>query len=395
VNETIIRLAARGDGVTVSGRFVAGAVPGDQVESDGTVLPGPNRQDPPCRHFGTCGGCQLQHINDATYGAFLQDRVSGALASHGFADVTIRPPHLSPPHSRRRVALRALKQGKKLMLGFAEARSHRLVDLGQCPVMHPDLWAMVAPLRGLLSKLARDRRPCDVRMTLADQGIDLALAGVEVDGLEATMALTDFAEKYRLARLSLDEGFGLAARWEPEPVTITLGNTPVALPTNAFLQATADGEAALVQAVKDALGHTRQTADLFAGLGTFALALDGSVHAAEGARDAVLALQQAANRTGRKISVEHRDLFRRPLTATELANFQAVVIDPPRAGADDQMRQIAASTVKRVAAVSCNPATFARDARILADGGFKLDWVQPVGQFCWSTHVELVAAFTR
>jgi 23S rRNA (uracil1939-C5)-methyltransferase len=178
-------------------------------------------------------------------------------------------------------------------------------------------------------------------------------------------------------------------------VTVTLGGVLVPLPQSAFLQATADGEAALVANVKSAVGGASVTADLFAGLGTFALALPGRVYAAEGTRDAVLALKAAANRAQRQIFVDHRDLFRRPLTAAELNRFEAVVLDPPRAGAKEQVAALAGATVSRVAYASCNPATFARDAKVLAGGGFRLLWVQPVGQFRWSTHVELVAAIAR
>jgi 23S rRNA (uracil1939-C5)-methyltransferase len=240
-----------------------------------------------------------------------------------------------------------------------------------------------------------ERRPVSVRMTLADQGIDLMIGGVEAEDLAAIEAMTAFAEKHCLARLIVDEGYGPSTRWEPDPVTITLGGVAVSLPEGAFLQATADGEAALLRSVAEAIGHTRETADLFAGLGTFAFALPGKIHAVEGARYALLALHSSAKRAGRPVSVEHRDLFRRPLTAKELNRFGAVVIDPPRAGAKEQMTEIAASTVARIASVSCNPATFARDVKILTDGGYRLDWIQPVGQFRWSTHTELAAQFSR
>jgi 23S rRNA (uracil1939-C5)-methyltransferase len=183
--------------------------------------------------------------------------------------------------------------------------------------------------------------------------------------------------------------------WEPDPVTVTLGGTPVPLPHGAFLQATAEGEAVLVDAVRRIAGEAAATADLFAGLGTFALAIPGRVYAAEGARDALLALKSAANRGGRQVFPEHRDLFRRPLTPAELGRFDAVVLDPPRAGARDQVAALAASATPRIAYVSCNPATFARDAKALVEGGYRLSWIQPVGQFRWSTHVELVGAFVR
>ncbi|MFM7027690.1 MAG: class I SAM-dependent RNA methyltransferase [Chakrabartia sp.] len=392
---TILRLAARGDGVTADGRYIALAAPGDLVAADNSITPGPHHIAPACRHFPECGGCQLQHVDDAALAPFLVDRIESALAAQGISGIPIRPPHMSPAHSRRRAALRAERRGKQILLGFNAAKSNRLIDLGQCPVLHPALEALLKPLRGLLLTLIPDRRGAQLRLTLTDQGVDLLIAGVTAEGLVAAEALTDFAATHKLARLSLDEGFGPAARWEPEPVTITLGNIPVALPEGAFLQATADGEAALVHAVREAIQGATKVADLFAGLGTFALALDGQILAAEGARDALLALQIAANRAGRPIQIAHRDLFRRPFLGSELAGFEAVVLDPPRAGAKEQVAELAISGVPRLAYVSCNPATFARDAATLMSGGYRLDWVQPVGQFRWSTHVELAAAFTR
>ena len=391
----ILRLAARGDGVTADGRYVAHTAPGDLVAADGSVTRGPHHIDPACRHFPDCGGCQLQHVDDASLAPFLVDRIGSALAAQGIETIALRPPHVSPAHSRRRASLRAERRGKQVLIGFNAAKSNRVIDLGHCPVLDPALEALIKPLRALLATLVPDRRSANVRLTLADQGVDLLLSGVEADGLAATEALTRFAQSYKLARLSLDEGFGPAARWEPEPVTVTLGGVPVALPEGAFLQATADGEAALVAAVKEATQGAGKIADLFAGLGTFALALDGQVTAVEGARDAILALQLAANRARRPVSIAHRDLFRRPLSASELAGFDAVVLDPPRAGAKEQVVELATSGVPRIAYVSCNPATFARDAAVLMSGGYQLDWIQPVGQFRWSTHVELAAAFSR
>ena len=390
MSDPIVRIAARGDGVTASGRHAALAAPGDLLLDDGTVQPGPHHQQPPCRHFPECGGCQLQHVDDAAYRQYLVDRVVGALEQHGLM-TEVREPHLSPPRSRRRASLRALKVGRGVALGFNAERSNRIVDMRECHVLRPELFALVAPLRGLLATLMTGKRPAEVQLTLCDQGVDVALGGVAVEGLQATEALTDFAERHRLARLGLDEGYGLETRYEPVPATITLSGTPVPLPPGAFLQATADGEAALVAAVREIVGEAGRTADLFAGLGTFALAVPGEVHAAEAARDAVLSLKRARP----ALSVEHRDLYRRPLSSTELAPFDAVMLDPPRAGAAEQVREIAGSAVPRVAYVSCNPATFARDARVLADGGYRLGWVRPVGQFRWSTHIELAAAFTR
>jgi 23S rRNA (uracil1939-C5)-methyltransferase len=393
--ERIVRLAARGDGVTDNGRFVPFAAPGDLVDDSGAITPGAHHTVPPCRHFPECGGCQLQHIDDAAFAAFMLDRIVGALAAQGIAAPDYLPAHVSPPNSRRRASLRAERRGETLLVGFNQENSHRIVDMRECHILRPELFALVAPLRGLLRKVLGPRASGGVRITRADQGVDLLLEKVRVEGLEAAEAITRFASEHRLARLAVDDGYGPQNFWEPEPVTVTLGGTPVPLPHGAFLQATEEGERTLVDAVRSGVAGAATVADLFAGLGTFALALPGRVYAAEGARDAVLALKSAANRAQRTVFADHRDLFRRPLTAAELDRFDAVVLDPPRAGAKEQVQQLAGAAVPRLSYVSCNPSTFARDARTLIDGGYRLDWLKPVGQFRWSTHVELAAAFSR
>lgn len=391
----IVRLAARGDGVTADGRHVPLAAPGDLLNDDGRLAPGPHHAVAPCRHFPACGGCQLQHVDDTAYAHFLHERIAGALNAQGLDVPEMRPAHLSPPRSRRRVSLRAERKGQALFLGFNETGSHRIVDMRQCEVMAPELFALIAPLRDLLMTLVPDRRAALIQMTSIDQGVDLVLEKITADGLEAAEVLTAFARRHGLARLSVDRGEGPETRWEPEPATIMLGGAAVPFPVGGFLQATADGEAALVAAVRQAVGGSNLVADLFAGLGTFSLALPGRVLAVEGARSAAFALKMAAGRMQRPIAVEHRDLFRRPFAADELDRFDAVVLDPPRAGAKEQVAELARADIHRIAYVSCNPATFARDAKTLVERGHHLRWVQPVGQFRWSTHAELVAAFTR
>lgn len=395
VSEKIVRLAGRGDGVTESGRHVPLAAPGDHQPADGTIEAGPHRAVPPCRHFPECGGCQLQHVDDEAYGVFLRDRIASALAAQGVKVPDILAPHISPPVSRRRASLHAESRGKQVLLGFNAEASHRVIDMRECFILRTELFALVAPLRKLMGELLGPRGSGGVKMTLSDQGPDIMLEKISAEGLEASEALTAFAQTYRLARLAIDDGYGSQTRWEPEPVTITLGGVPVPLPHGAFLQATAKGETALIAAVREAVGEAAIIADLFAGLGTFALSLPGRVLAAEGARDASVALKSAANVAQRQIFVDHRDLFRRPYDEKELSRFEAVVIDPPRAGAKEQAAQLARSSVPRIAFVSCNPGTFARDAKTLIDGGYRLDWIKPIGQFRWSTHVELVGAFSR
>ena len=394
MSEPIVRIAARGDGVTASGRHFAFAAPGDLVADDGSVTPGPGRQVPPCRHFPECGGCRLQHLTDAAFAAYCADRVRGALVQHGI-ETGIRPALLSPPRSRRRASLHALRSGGGVAIGFHEAGSKQVIDLRECHILAPELFALLAPLRTLLTKMLKPKRMASIQMTLVDQGVDLGLAGVEAEGLAAAEALTEFGEKHRLARLTLDEGYGAEARFEPVPATVTMSGTAVAFPPGAFVQATREGEMALVAHVREALAGSTRIADLFAGLGTFALALDGDITAAEASREAILALKAAANRAGRPVTAAHRDLYRNPYQPGELASFDGVVLDPPRAGAAEQVAALATSGVARIAYVSCNPATFARDAAVLVAGGYLLLWVAPVGQFRWSTHVELAAAFAR
>ena len=384
----VTRIAARGEGVTADGRHIPFAAPGDEAALDGVITPGPHHQMPPCRHFPACGGCQLQHVDDAAYRDYLIERVAGALAAQGLS-TDIREPHLSPPRTRRRASLRAERRGKTVLLGFNEEKSNRIVDLHECHVLLPELFAMLAPLRRLFAVLLAHGERGSVQLTRCDQGIDVTLS-TTADSLDASEAIQAFATDHQLARLSVDDGYGPQLRWQPEAVTITLGAMPVALPEGAFLQATADGEVALVAGAADALTGSQRIVDLFAGLGTFALSLTDAKFAVEGSRDAATSLLAA-----REVQVAHRDLFRRPLTPEELAPFDGVVLDPPRAGAIEQVKLLAASQVRKIAYVSCNPATFARDAAILASGGYQLDWVRPVGQFRWSTHVELVGAFSR
>lgn len=394
--EEILRIAAKGDGVTQSGRHVAGAVTGDVVTSDGLIETGPHHATPPCRHFGTCGGCQLQHADEYALQQFVTDRVVNAARGQEIDIGEILPTHLSPPQSRRRTTLHALKAGKGAVIGFREARSNRIVDMRECQILDPSLFSLVAPLRKLVADHA-GRGPVDVSLTLADQGIDCAIKGIEADGLAATEALLDFARDHSLARLSLDQGFGPEPIWEPEPVTISLGDVPVGLPQGAFLQPTSDGEEVLLADAKRWLEGSATIADLFSGLGTFAFALanPAKVLAAEAARDAHFACKSAANSRGIPVHAMHRDLFRNPLEATEISKFSAILLDPPRAGAREQVAQIAASEIGSVVYVSCNPSSWARDAKTLVDAGFKLEALRPVGQFRWSTHVELTSYFTR
>ncbi|MDE2302618.1 MAG: class I SAM-dependent RNA methyltransferase [Sphingomonadales bacterium] len=406
--EPVLRIAARGDGVTASGHFVAGAAPGDMLLADGTLVWGPHHVSPRCRHFGACGGCQLQQLDEEALARFVGDRVVHAALGQGLEAERIGAPHLSPAASRRRATLHAERRGGAIVLGYREAGSHRLVDLRECPVLLPELAALLARLRGLLAALVaspgkgRGRNPARlsiaIDVAIADQGCVLGLKGLAADGLAAREALLAFARSQKLARLSLDDGYGPEPLWEPEPATVTLSGVAVPLPAGAFLQPTADGEAALVGAACEWLAGAARVADLFAGLGTFAFALaaQGSrVLAVEAERSLHLACRDAAARARRPVTALHRDLFRGPLLADELAGCEGVLLDPPRAGAREQVARLAGSGVPRIVYVSCNPGSWARDAAILVAGGYRLAELRPVGQFRWSTHVELASLFVR
>ena len=396
-NDIIIRVAARGDGVTADGRYVAHAAPGDRLEANGGLIHGPHHVEPACRHFPLCGGCQLQHLDHQHLATFVSDRVLHALATQGIVPETMMPVHLSPPHARRRVAVRSAWAGKSFHLGFSTEKSHRIIDLSQCDVMAPQLFALLQPLRDLLAPRLNRARQVQIKLALVDQGVDVLIENWIANDLDSHEAMSAFAALHGLARLSLDEGYGPVTFWEPEPVTMSFSGVAVAYPPYGFVQATHDGEAVLIDAVSNIIGEARVVADLFCGLGTFTLALakDRKFYAAEADREPIAALKSSSERTNLSVFTEHRDLFRRPLLASELNKFGAVIIDPPRAGAKEQVDQLAQSTVAKLAYVSCNPSSFARDAKALIAGGYNLRRIWPVGQFRWSSHIEMVGEFIR
>lgn len=411
--EEIIRIAAKGDGVTASGRYAWGVAPGDLLHEDGRIEPGPHHVEPACRHFGRCGGCQLQQLDEESLAHFVEARVANASTSQELGAELIRAPHLSPPASRRRASLRAESSQGRIVIGYREAKSHRVVELAECPVLAPEIVAILPHVRKLLIALGREdsarkgggkgkqahaKLAADLELTVVDQGLDVTIKGLKVGGLAATEAMLDFAREHALARLTLDQGYGPESVWEPEPVTVALSGVAVPFPPGSFLQATRDGEEALTGAAKQWLAGCGTVADLFSGLGTFAFALAGQgtkVLAVEAARDASLACKAAAGQTQLPVHTLHRDLFRNPLLPDELNRFAAVVLDPPRAGAREQVERLADSTVGRIVYISCNPSSWARDAALLVDAGYRLEELRPVGQFRWSTHVELASLFVR
>ncbi|MDP6564109.1 MAG: class I SAM-dependent RNA methyltransferase [Alphaproteobacteria bacterium] len=411
---TIDRLGGRGDGIAESPDglvYVPYAVPGDRLrvslrgrrgqgrlaQIEAVLRPGPDRVSPPCPHFADCGGCVVQHLADAAYRRWKVGLLREALLRRGLADAPIADLLVMPPAGRRRARFAARRTNGGQQLGFNAGGSRRIVDLRACLILRPAIVEVLAPLRELLSAIVAGRQVIDVQVTETDSGLDLWLLADLSHGPRIDAALAEFAEARDLARLSVGlRPETLATRRDPRVVFAGVSVRP---PADAFLQASRAGEAALTRLVEASVGEAASAADLYAGLGTFSFALGRrmAVRAVEGAAaqaEAVVAARNGA--TGlRPIEVEVRDLARRPLAAAELAEFDAVVFDPPRAGAARQAAELAASPVPRVVAVSCNPATFARDARTLVDGGYRLRRITPLDQFPWSRHLELVGDFAR
>jgi 23S rRNA (uracil1939-C5)-methyltransferase len=398
----IVGLGHAGDGVTGEGVFVPGTVPGDlaRIRREGerghlleVITPGPMRAAPPCAHFGRCGGCALQHVAQPAYLAWKRDLVVTALKQRGFADVPVEAIHAVAPGTRRRASFKAQVIGGAVSVGFYEAGSRVLVDLSECPILVPELARLIQRLRNHLTKILRPNETAELLATATDSGIDLTLSLKRKRDIDVLMALSGMASSLGLARLTWNgEDVAIA-----EAPTLRVGRFTVRLPPGAFLQPTKEGERTLQRLVVAEAAGARHVADLFAGCGTLALAVAESqtVHAVDSLASHIDALM-AAGKAGRgRVSGETRDLFRRPLLVTELERFDAVVLDPPRPGAAAQAKALAQSRVPKVLYVSCSASSFARDARTLVEGGYRLERVVPIDQFLWSPHVELFAQFTR
>ncbi|WP_027284829.1 class I SAM-dependent RNA methyltransferase [Rubritepida flocculans] len=405
----IARMGAAGDGVTEDGRFLPLALPGEVVEAEPEgerrlrltrlFAPSPERVPPPCPHFGACGACSLQHWADAPYAAWKRGLLLEALARAGFAEAPVGPLARNPPGARRRADF-ALARGRDgvVEIGFHARGAADVVALHRCLVLAPPLVALLAPLAAALRGVQGLRRAGGALVNLLDSGPDLLLRTDGALTLQDRQRLAAFAEAEGIARIAWQGPKGPAeTAVQLRPVRHRLAGVEIAPPPGAFLQASAEGEAAITAAVlaglPEKLGPRARIADLYAGLGTLSLPLAarGVVRAFEGEAGAVAALAGAHPR----VQAERRDLARQPLLPAELKGFAAVVLDPPFAGAAEQVAQIARSTVGRVIYVSCNPAALARDAGLLRRAGFAVRAATPVDQFLWSAHLESVVVFAR
>ncbi len=399
---TITRLGQQGDGIaegpvyaprTLPGDIVTGALDGNRLTEIKIQTPSPDRVTPPCRHFRACGGCQLQHGSDAFVANWKSEIVAASLAAYGLT-AEFLPPHSSPARSRRRAGFAARRTKKGALAGFHARGSDVIVEIPDCLLLDPDLKAAIPAAEALAITGASRKAAITVAATVTMNGLDLAVSGGKpLDG-PLRIELAALAERFGLARLAWDDEI-IVTRQRPEQI---FGATRVQPPPGSFLQATAEGQEALLSDVRRIVAGARQVADLFAGCGTFSLPLaeTAELHAVEGDGEMLDALDAAWRQAAglKRLSHEARDLFRRPLMADELARFEAVVLDPPRAGAQAQVAELCQARVPRIAYVSCNPTSFARDAQMLIANGYDLGPVRVVDQFRWSTHIELVAGFS-
>ncbi len=407
---TIDHVGHRGDGVAFAGGhtlFVPYTLSGETVETgpladhpDRRLLlrveeASPERIVPFCRYFGACGGCAIQHWQPASYAAWKRRIVVDTLA-HAGIECTVGDLIDAHGAGRRRITAHARRGGDgELRTGFAAANSHAIVAIEDCPILDPGLHGALDAARALAEALKPAAKPLDIQITATDGGLDVDVRGSGPLPTAMIVTLSRVAEQHRLARLTRHGELVLMRR----PPVIDIGTTQVTLPPGSFLQATTAGEEALAALVTKYCKGAKHIADLFCGVGPFALRLAtrARVAAFDSDSGAVTALQKAATSTSglKPIKAEARDLFRRPLMPQELRDYDAVVFDPPRQGAQAQVERLAASKIPVVVAVSCNAATFARDARILIDGGYRIEGVTPVDQFRHTPHVELVARFAR
>ncbi|MDG1168374.1 MAG: class I SAM-dependent RNA methyltransferase [Sulfitobacter sp.] len=399
----IRRLGHHGDGIADGPLFAPVTLPGEVVTGDPVdqalenvriVTPSPDRVAAPCRHFKACGGCKLQHASDAFVADWKVGVVRSALDAHDL-ETEFRPIQTSPAQSRRRATFAAKRTKKGAMAGFYGRASDVVIEIPDCQLLHPDLMGGLKVAEELALIGTSRKAALAVTVTLADSGLDVAVAqGKPLDG-PLRMALAQLCEQLGLARLTWEDEV-IAMR---QPPLQRFGRAQVLPPPGAFMQATKQGETALLAAVREAVGDAAHIADLFAGCGTFALPLSekARVHAVESEAEMLAALDQGWRMAEglKPVTTEARDLYRRPMLPDEMKKLDAIVIDPPRAGAERQVVEICLAKVPRVAFVSCNPVTFARDAQMLCKAGYRLNWVQVVDQFRWSSHVEIAASFTQ
>ncbi|MEE9454949.1 MAG: class I SAM-dependent RNA methyltransferase [Paracoccaceae bacterium] len=379
---------------SLPGEQVSGTLIGNRITELRITTPSEHRVKAPCPHFKSCGGCMLQHASDAFVARWKGEVIGKALRAQGLSYTQLTT-ITSPARTRRRATFAGRRGKKAVMVGFHGRASGTIIPIPSCTLLHPDIMAAHPAMAALTVMGASRKAAIALAITQSPAGLDIAVSGAKDADGPMMAELGHLVEAHKLARLSWN-GEVIAMRAHPVQ---TFDDIPVTPPPGAFLQATAAGQSALIDTVRAAVGPADTIVDLFAGCGTFSLPLakQAQVLAVEGDADLLHALDAGwRSAHGLKtLKTSKRDLFRNPMLAEELSPYAAAIIDPPRPGAKAQCQALAQSGVPRIAYVSCNPITFARDAKILTDAGFTIDWVQPIDQFRWSTHVELVAAFVR
>lgn len=388
-------LTHHGLGRAADGSLHPRCLPGEVIDAEGRILtPSDQRVSAPCRHFKSCGGCTVQHANDDFVARWKAGIVTKALSAQGIT-APLRRGHTSPPLSRRRAKFSARRTKKGALVGFHARASDVIVAVPDCQVLDPALVAVIPALEDLTTRLASRKGELALTITVSDAGPDVFVTGTTEPNGPLRVELAAWAQTHDIARLTVADEVIVTRR----PPAQVFGSAQVVPPPGAFLQATKPGEAALCAAVSETLAGCSAIVDLFAGSGTFSLPLarQAQVSAFEGSSAMIAALDLGWRHADglHRVTASARDLFRNPLDPDELSGFDGAVIDPPRAGAQAQVEQLAASNLARIAYVSCNPISFARDAAVLIASGFVIDWVDIVDQFRWSSHVELAACFSR
>ena len=399
IKSIILTLNSRAEGVTADGTRVPRALPGEEIalgkeNKFKIILPSKDRITPVCAHYKGCGGCSMQHATQSFIKDWKSNVIKSCLSARGLETI-IKPILTSKTNSRRRVTLHGIKTKKSVTVGFFKRNTHELISTPSCELVNPEILSAFSLFEEITLIGATRKSIIEISVTVSKEGLDLnILNGKKLDN-QSIMKITGLCESFNIARITWNEDL-LANFLNPTIVFQGIAITP---PPNAFLQATEQGQEILITNAMLSVFDSDKVIDLFSGCGTFTLpaAKRSEVLAIDKTKSMLTAIDQAWRETTglKKVTSRSQDLFKEPVGKEELNSFDAAIIDPPRVGAEAQSHELAKSHIKRISSVSCNPRTFSRDAKILVDSGFKLDWVQPIDQFLWSSHIELVAQFSR
>ena len=363
------------------------------------VTPSKERKPPVCRHFSVCGGCSLQHLPDNMYATLKQQMLQTAVSRAGYDPSVVLPIARIPANTRRRAIFKVSATRQEVNIGYYEASSHVLLPIDECPLLTPEIWELIPELQAVIPKLAHPEDVTEISITLSDTGLDVIIITDPPAQVPDTLHLTEFAETHDISRISWHWQKGITTIVLRRPVQLMLGDIAVTLPVRYFLQATKEGQMLITSMITEATKDSAKIIDLYAGCGTYSFPMSAYAHvnAVEGDVSMIHSMQNAISEVGlkQKLLATHQDLFRQPYNKSELSSYDAAVINPPRNGAETQMSQLAQSRTPIIVMVSCNPNSFQRDAGLLRTGGYKLEKALAIDQFLWSSHLEIVAVFTK